>query len=299
MVSRYAPRVGVLAVACLLSCGAGWGLGCGAPSRPVSPALPVAEPPPEMPPIDWSRHGLAAQGCFLVRVLPRGDERVSDEARCEMPRRPNSTFKIPNALIGLELGILEGPDSVMTWDASTYPAASWWPEAWKRDQPLRDAIRVSAVPAFRRLATQIGPERMQRYVDLLGYGNRDLSGPPDAFWLSGALRITARQQVDLLTRLVEGELPVSAAAQATVREVLLLEERDGLRFYGKTGSGNLETRAADAPGDGPSVGWMVGWVESRERTWVYAMWVEADTYAAMKERRTTTVADVLGELTTR
>ena len=252
---------------------------------------PAPQPQPTLPSIDWAAHGLADRGCFLIRDLASGEERVSDEARCSEPRRPNSTFKIPNSLIGLDLGILDGPDAIMVWDRDAYPLEEWWPEAWRQDQPLRTAIEVSAVPHYRRLATQIGAERMQAALDAMDYGNRDISGGQDQFWLRGGLRISARQQVDFLVELLRDELPVSKPAQATVREILRRETRGTATIFGKTGSGPLE--------DGPETmfhGWLVGWIEQDGRTLVYAMWVEAEGYEGVRDHRAAVLDGVFAGL---
>lgn len=264
---------------------------CGASTpEPTSPPAPARS---ALPAIDWAAHGLDENGCFLVRDVRSGEEIVSDEARCRLRRRPYSTFKIANALIGLDAGLLEGADAAMPWDRERYPAEEWWFEAWRRDHTLRSAMEVSAVPAFRLLATRIGIERMRTALERLGYGNADVSGPEDAFWLEGgALRISAYEQVDLLVRLVEGTLPLRPDAQAAMREVL----RRGEGHYGKTGSGPVEDAAAAAPGEGPFLGWMVGWLELDDRTLVYAMWVEGDGYRATAERRSAVLDAVLAEL---
>lgn len=282
-------------VALVAACGDARSSGATAAS-PAAPATPAASVR-ELPAIEWRRHGLADAGCFVVRDLATGAEQVSDRERCARPRRPHSTFKIANALIGLDLGILDGADSVMTYDAAAYPAESWWPDGWNRDQTLRDAIRISAVPLFRRLANQIGAERMRLYIDRLDYGNRDLGGAGlDWFWLGGRLRISAVQQVELLTHLVRDELPVSRHAQAVAREVLFKEQRGSARVCGKTGTGTLE----DPPPAGLSadarLGWLVGWVEQPDRTIVYAMWVEAQTPDEVRARRQATVDAVLTDL---
>jgi beta-lactamase class D len=275
---------------------------CGPPLQPraAAPSGPVAPTPPKsssLPTIDWARHGLASEGCFSMRDLATGEERINDASRCARPRRPNSTFKIPNALIALDLGILDGPDSMMRWDPVAYPAQDYWSDEWKRDHTLRSAVRVSAVPLFRALAIQIGPERMRGYLERLDYGNRDMSGGPDAFWLRGGLRITARQQIELLSGLVQRKLPVKAEAQAAMRDVLRLEPRHpGVELFGKTGSGSLEDGPEGPTGEGPMVGWMVGWIEQAQRTVVYAMWIEGESYQTMRERRTKAVDAVIDDL---
>lgn len=60
---------------------------------------------------------------------------------------------------------------------------------------VRPHIGVSGKSAQEpSLARRIGPVRMQHYVDAAEYGNRDLSGGLDQFWLTGNLRISPREQ---------------------------------------------------------------------------------------------------------
>ncbi len=241
-------------------------------SPPAAPGPPAAPAVPARPaPIDLD--GLVdGPACFVVRT-PAGTVRQSDEALCAKRLRPASTFKIPNALIGAEVGLLGGPDAIMTYDAKAYPKEAFWFEDWARDQPLREAMRISAVPLFRRLAVQIGPERMQRHLDAFAYGNRDLSGGQDRFWLSGGgLAISAREQVDFLAKLVAGTLPVSAKAMATAREALPTEQADDATLHWKTGTAREEPSAgADRP---PWTAWLVGWVERPDGNHVFACWIE-------------------------
>ncbi|MCA9698399.1 MAG: hypothetical protein KC431_12795, partial [Myxococcales bacterium] len=54
------------------------------------------------------------QGTFAVLV---GDRLiVSDPALVEQGMIPASTFKIPNSLISLELGVIDGPETTLAWD---------------------------------------------------------------------------------------------------------------------------------------------------------------------------------------
>jgi beta-lactamase class D len=73
---------------------------------------------------------------------------------------PCSTFKIYNTLIGLELGLLKGPDDPWyKWDGVHRDIG------WNKDLTLREAFRASAVPAYQILARQIGSESMKKSAD--------------------------------------------------------------------------------------------------------------------------------------
>ena len=129
---------------------------------------------------------------------------------------PASTFKIPNSLIALETGVVGDPDKdVFKWDGVKRSI-----EAWNRITPCASAIAASAVPVYQEIARRIGAERMQKYVDLLEYGNRDIGGGIDQFWLTGDLRIDPVQQIDFVDRLRRGVLPVSKRSQDLVRDIL-------------------------------------------------------------------------------
>ncbi|WP_405236102.1 penicillin-binding transpeptidase domain-containing protein [Lentisalinibacter orientalis] len=229
---------------------------------------------------DWPAYADGDDVCLVIHELESGREYVSDADRCNEPRRPYSTFKIPNALLGLETGLLADADSVMRYNAARYPAEDWWPAGWDRDQPLRRAINMSAVPLFRQLAADIGPARLQAFLRDIDYGNADIGGEADAFWLTGDLRISAVEQVEFLTRLATGRLQVSAESVAAIRDALGREVAAEAVLYTKTGSGRIE-------GDGASgfLGWQVGWVERDDEVTVFAFWTEAETYQLMRSKR--------------
>jgi beta-lactamase class D len=141
---------------------------------------------------------------------------ASDKDRSGEAKLPASTFKIPNSVIALETGVVGDPDKdVFKWDGVTRTI-----DAWNRDHTMRSAIAASAVPVYQEIARRIGAERMQKYVDLFEYGNRDIGGGIDQFWLTGNLRIDPVQQVDFVDRLRRGTLPVSKRSQELVRDIL-------------------------------------------------------------------------------
>jgi beta-lactamase class D len=185
---------------------------------------------------------------------------ASDKNRSGEPKLPASTFKVPNSLIALETGVVADPDKdVFKWDGVVRSI-----EAWNRDHTMRSAIAASAVPVYQEIARRIGAERMQKYLDLFEYGNRDIGGGIDQFWLTGNLRIDPVQQVDFLDRLRRGALPVSRRSQDLVRDILPVTKSGDSIIRAKSGLLGAEIGK-------PSLGWMVGWVEKGSAQTVFAL----------------------------
>jgi beta-lactamase class D len=202
-------------------------------------------------------------GTFAVLDPSGGRIVVTDRERAESGFLPASTFKVPNALIALETGIVADADSTMfPWDKVVRDF-----DAWNQDHTLRSAFKASAVPVFQDIARKIGPERMQEYVDKFDYGNRDISGAIDTFWLEGKLRISAMQQIAFLQKLQRGELPVSPQYQAIVRDIMYLEPSELGILRGKTGAVGVTA----APGSKATMGWLVGWLEQGTKAYIFAM----------------------------
>lgn len=189
---------------------------------------------------------------------------ASDAQRSGEAFLPASTFKVPNSLIALETGVVSDPDKdVFKWDGVTRSI-----EAWNRDHTLRSAIAESAVPVYQEIARRIGPERMQKYVDLFEYGNRDIGGGIDQFWLTGDLRIDCIQQIDFLDRLRRRVLPIGKRSQDLVVDILPVTKVGDATIRAKTGLLGAENGQ-------PSLGWLVGWVEKGDRQTVFALNLDA------------------------
>ncbi|MEO6444854.1 MAG: penicillin-binding transpeptidase domain-containing protein [Gemmatimonadaceae bacterium] len=107
---------------------------------------------------------------------------------------------------------------------------------------------------------------MAHYLDTLRYGNGDITGGIDQFWLTGGLRISPREQIEFLVRLYRDQLPLQPRTMATVRRIMTQEQRDGLTLRAKTGWSVLP--------DGCNVGWWVGWVERGADVFFFASMIE-------------------------
>lgn len=208
---------------------------------------------PKLRPLDASALFGKMRGCALLNDLESGTT-WRWGTLCEQQFSPCSTFKIPNTLIGLESGAIESPAHRFLWDGK--PRSR--PELDK-EMDLAEAIKLSCVPCFQELARAIGAERMHRYVDRLGYGNRDISAGIDRFWLESSLKISPQQQLDFVAKLWSGALPFKPEVVAALKPMLVQESGDGWSWSGKTGSCVPEDART------PPHGWFVGEAERNGR----------------------------------
>lgn len=225
---------------------------------------------------DPQRHFRAAgvTGSFLLREIDGAHLLRIDPERCARRFTPASTFKLLNSLVALESGAVRSLDDTIQWDGTKHFIASW-----NQDQCMRDAFQRSCVWFYQELARRVGETRMRAAVRGASYGNQDIGGGIDRFWLDGALRISPDEQAEFLTKLWKNALPFSSEHQHTVKDLMLLERTTEYTLRGKTGTA--------LRGD-TVIGWIVGYVERGERTYVYVLNVEhpeSEDLGAMRDAR--------------
>ena len=222
---------------------------------------------------EWQRYfdDKGVRGTFVLFESATNRYSVLDEARARERFIPASTFKIPNALIGLEVGSIKDEKEVFRWDGKPKTR-----KEWERDQTLDSGMHGSVVWMFQEVARRTGKTRMKDWLERFDYGNKDISGGIDYFWLQGALRISAVEQVDFLRKLEEGRWPVSQRSRQLVRDAIVFESTRDYVIRAKTGTSGY-TRDA--------VGWWVGWVEKKGRPVAYfAMNYTPNTKTAYEDR---------------
>lgn len=169
---------------------------------------------------------------------------------------PASSFKICNSLIGLETGVIKDENFIIAWDSIPRQNPSW-----NQDQDMKSAFRNSTVWYYQELARRVGSQKMKYWLDQAHYGNADISGGIDLFWLTGGLRITPKQQVDFLKRLHDDQLPFSKRNMDIVKKIMIADSTGDYILRGKTGWGNQE---------GLDIGWYTGYVETKSGTYYFA-----------------------------
>jgi beta-lactamase class D len=103
--------------------------------------------------------------CIVILDLAKNHYERNDPDRCAERLSPWSTFKIPNSLISLELGIVPDTTQVTKWDGVVRER----PE-WNHDQNLMTAFLYSAVWYYQRLARETGETHMRDYLHRIHYG---------------------------------------------------------------------------------------------------------------------------------
>jgi beta-lactamase class D len=196
------------------------------------------------------------EGTMVLKNLQNNKTYVYNKKRSRERLTPESTYKVPNALIGLQTNAVRDEYEVKRWDGVVRQF-----ETWNRDHTLASAMRESAIWFYQNMARDISETRMQEYVNKMGYGNQDISGGIDSFWLDSSLKISAVEQEDFMENLVKEKLPFEEKHQKTVKRMMIQDDQDSYILHGKTG-----TRLSDF-----GLGWYVGFVETKKEKWVFAV----------------------------
>jgi len=227
--------------------------------------------------IDLGKYFQGHSGCFVVYDYGRNTYTLYNPGICSTRFTPCSTFKIANSLIALQTGVAPDTSFLIRYDSTKHPINSDILSAepfirWPYDQTMTTAFRFSVVWYYQEIAKSIGETRMQQYVDSLQYGNKNISSGIDHFWLSGSIKISADEEVELIKKLVDNRLHgFSLATQEKVKGIMLRESNDRYRLYGKTGGGEI---APDS-----TIGWFVGFVTTGSNRYVFALNIFVKSFA--------------------
>ncbi len=255
-----------------------------APGSAAATSIPATANQP-----DLSRFFAGVDGAFVLHDPQTGRTVRHNPERSRTRFLPASTFKIPNSLIALETGVVPGPEFTLAWDSTRTPRQAWWPAAWSRSNDLHSAFQNSVVWYYQELARRIAPERMRAHLAQFQYGNQNIGGGIDQFWLRGDLRVSAEEQIDFLRRFYTGQLGVSERSTEIVKRIMVLEEAAEYRLSGKTGTASLQ--------GGTEIAWLVGYVERQGSVYYYALNLQGRGEAVWdRSRRITVTKEILRDL---
>ncbi len=218
-----------------------------------------------------STPALADSACTVLADAATGTLLVQ-QGVCDQRVPPASTFKIAISLMGYDSGFLKDQYNPELPFKEGYPD---WRESWRTDTDPAAWSRESVVWYSQQVTQSLGMQRFADYAAAFDYGNADVSGDPGKdngltrAWLSSSLRISPLEQVAFLTRMVDGQLPVSAHAHS-MTEAIMTETQlpDGWTVHGKTGAGASVALNGRPVRDHP-IGWFVGWASRDGRDIVF------------------------------
>ncbi len=195
-------------------------------------------------------------GSFTMLDNGTGKITVYNMSMDTMRVLPGSGFDIVNSLIGLETGKVRDENMIIKWDGIKRPDS-----VWNKDMDMKQAFKSGAESYFREVARLIGHDTMKLYVDSLAYGNKNMDGPIDSFWLDNHLKISPDEQLGLVKRLYFDQLPFRKSVQQSVRQMMLQEDNTAYKLSYKTGTGFDENNN--------SLGWLAGWVEENRHVYFF------------------------------
>lgn len=180
-------------------------------------------------------------------------------ANVDQRTTPCSTFKIVLSLMGFDTRILKNQEEPV-WDFQKGYVD--YLDAWKMPQNPSSWIRNSCLWYSQILANRLGKDTIEKYLKTFNYGNQDISGGITKAWVSSSLRISPKEQVDFVQKLILKELPVSNKALEMTKAILFIDDLSGgWKLFGRTGQGSEMDR---------EIGWFVGWIEKDDTSFVFA-----------------------------
>lgn len=180
---------------------------------------------------------------------------------------PDSTWKIYDALLALEAGIITPEASHMAWDGHQYPF-----DAWNRDQTLDTAMKNSVNWYFQTADRRLGPSAVKHFIKKIHYGNANVSDDFPSYWLESSLKISAVEQVELLEKFRTNRYGCTPENIRAVKDTLRISASGDGTLYGKTGTGQI---------DGENInGWFIGFIEKPDRTCYFAVNIRGTSGAA-------------------
>ena len=226
---------------------------------------------------DLSKYFAGYDGCFVLFNQNENKYTIYNEAKIKKQLSPCSTFKIINSLIGLETKVLTDESTTFKWDSSKHYSNAWSkaPNSTEQlydDKTLKSATANDVVWYFQELASRIGQERMQEYLSKINYGNTDTSGGLTNFWLQSSLKISPKEQIDILKKLYNYELPFEKRNVDIVKGLFNLSDQNDVVLFGKTGTGG--------DNKGYINGWFIGYVEKGKNVYFFATNIEAENDAS-------------------
>lgn len=153
----------------------------------------------------------------------------------------------------------------MGYDGTHYPV-----DAWNDNLTLEEAFKSSCIWYFRKVIDKVGIDQVQNELNTLQYGNRDISewegsdcnplSELNGFWLDSSLKISPKEQVDLLNNIFNNKTQFSTESIEILKNIMQIETTKDYRLYGKTGTSASSKTA-----------WFVGLFEINDSSYYFSI----------------------------
>ena len=216
--------------------------------------------------VDLSTYFGEYEGSFVLYDLENDAWSIHDMEHATLRVAPNSTYKIYDALFGLEEGVITPENSFIAWNGETYPF-----EAWNADQDLTSAIHNSVNWYFQAIDSQAGFEAVRTFLQTINYGNQNTGTNLNLYWTDFSLKISPIEQVELLQDFYQNNFHFDSKNIQAVKKALLLSTTSSGSLYGKTGTGRVNGKDVN--------GWFIGYIETANNTYYFATNIQSSSGA--------------------
>ena len=210
------------------------------------------------------------EGTIVIESLNQNKTYIYNKFRADTLLSPASSFKIPHTLIALKEGVVN-EDSIITWDK--IPSSV---ESCNNDQTLKSAFKNSCLWCYQEFASKIKPSIYKEYLKQMDYGNKVVGNDIKNFWVDESLKINAFEQIKFLKKLYKNDLPFKQKDIDTLKNIMIDEKNENYTLRAKTG---WEGR----------YGWYVGYIETKDDVWFFAMNIDTKSKDDLPKRKAITL----------
>ncbi len=207
---------------------------------------------------DLSAYFNGYRGSFVLYDATEKQYQIFNRKLSEQRISPDSTYKIYSGLFALETNVISPNNNEQKWDGTIYPF-----KKWNENQTITTSLGNSVNWYFQNLDNKVGKKQLQYYFHKIKYGNEDLSGGIDNYWLESSLKISPIEQVQLLSKLDNNAFGFNKANVRTIKKAIFIKGQKQKQLYGKTGTGTVNGKDIN--------GWFIGFVKKDNNTYYFAI----------------------------
>lgn len=216
-------------------------------------------------------------GCFVLYDGSTDSWSIYNKADALNRVTPNSTYKIYDALLGLESDIITPEQSTFVWNGEDYPF-----DAWESDQDLTSAMQNSVNWYFQDIDAIAGIGNVKAFLKKINYGNQNIGDNLRLYWTDFSLKISPVEQVELLKKFHQNDFHFSEANINAVKESILISATDEGSLFGKTGTGRVDGKDIN--------GWFVGYIEKSDHVYYFATNIQGNSNTTGSEATNITLS---------